>query len=532
MQGSGRRFELVAAVVQAWSAYRRRSDPAQRVRLGHLATELEHATGDGADSRLREALRAVSAFCARLDGAGIDVDARRQGDLLFARLVESALATLSRADARPDPVRQVVLASGEPGLWVEFAPPLRYFGYRLHRAADAAALRDAMAHGVDAVLLDWRTEATEFASVVRETPDSCPPRVLVLGTGEVSNRLAAVRIRADAYLRAPVEPDRVLDALQSVLAAEHTEPLRVVLLAGHTSDGAVVERALVDGGMEVTTLSDPTTVLGCLEDYPADLVILQGVELPGCRADELTAVIRQIPAHGGLPVMCIDVPEAQAPEYIAAGADAALAPCMPVATLVHHAETRARHGRSLRRHMTADALTGLLNHGRFKQELAREFAMRQRNGGRFTLAMLDLDCFKQINDTYGHPAGDRVIKALARLFSERLRRTDIAGRWGGEEFALIFPEIGATEAGTVLDRLRSRFERLAFGAAGRHFHVTFSAGIAAYPADARDPGALAMQADQALYAAKAAGRNRVMFAGQSRAQQPDAAISRRAQGRR
>ncbi len=125
--------------------------------------------------------------------------------------------------------------------------------------------------------------------------------------------------------------------------------------------------------------------------------------------------------------------------------------------------------------------------------------------------MLDIDRFKSVNDTYGHWTGDTVIKTLAQILRQRLRKTDIVGRYGGEEFAVILPNTDAGNAFRVLDGIRDGFARFRQRAASETFYVTFSCGIAPYPPfDA--PPLLNQKADEALYRAKEGGRNRVVSA--------------------
>ena len=122
--------------------------------------------------------------------------------------------------------------------------------------------------------------------------------------------------------------------------------------------------------------------------------------------------------------------------------------------------------------------------------------------------MIDIDHFKAINDTYGHPVGDQVIRALAWLLKGRLRSSDLIGRYGGEEFLIALPGVSLEQAITVIDRIRSDFAALPHAHPGGALHATFSAGVASFPMfDAA--AALTEAADAALLHAKRLGRNRV-----------------------
>lgn len=125
--------------------------------------------------------------------------------------------------------------------------------------------------------------------------------------------------------------------------------------------------------------------------------------------------------------------------------------------------------------------------------------------------MVDIDHFKSVNDTYGHPTGDRVIKSIARLLKQRLRQEDFVGRYGGEEFAIIMPDTDGPAAIQVLDRIREAFAQIRQRNGDTEFSVTFSSGVAAYPGYAK-ASELGNAADQALYRAKREGRNRIVAA--------------------
>ncbi|HTP64275.1 MAG TPA: GGDEF domain-containing protein [Geobacteraceae bacterium] len=165
-----------------------------------------------------------------------------------------------------------------------------------------------------------------------------------------------------------------------------------------------------------------------------------------------------------------------------------------------------------------DALTGLYNHRYFQEALDRELDRSKRYQRDLSLIIFDIDYFKKINDTYGHPAGDRVLAAISRRAESAVRSSDIIARYGGEEFAVILPETDFSGAGVFAERLRSEIERLEIEVEGKKIKATVSAGFTSYRPGARVPekGAIIGMADKALYIAKQSGRNRVQpmrFAG-------------------
>jgi diguanylate cyclase (GGDEF)-like protein len=160
-----------------------------------------------------------------------------------------------------------------------------------------------------------------------------------------------------------------------------------------------------------------------------------------------------------------------------------------------------------------DGLTGLYNRRAFNELLASAIAGEDRRPeGRLGLVLLDIDHFKKLNDTYGHPAGDAALRSLARLLAQDLRKGDHAARYGGEEFVVILPGSDHDRSMQAAERLRQALAKHRFVHDGSRIPLTASLGVAVWPDDAREPDALLAAADRGLYAAKQAGRNRVVAA--------------------
>jgi diguanylate cyclase (GGDEF)-like protein len=181
---------------------------------------------------------------------------------------------------------------------------------------------------------------------------------------------------------------------------------------------------------------------------------------------------------------------------------------------------------STARSAVTDGLTGLFNHAYFLSALRRETQRSKRHGLKLSLAMLDLDDFKKLNDTRGHLEGDHVLMKSAGLVAQSLREIDIAARYGGEEFAVILPDTPRMGAFVVADRIRKRVEE--------HFRrkrggpaVTLSGGVATFPDDAADLEQLIKRADEGLYRSKVDGKNRVTLVGGERRRHPRVAVSHR-----
>ena len=205
------------------------------------------------------------------------------------------------------------------------------------------------------------------------------------------------------------------------------------------------------------------------------------------------------------------------PAVTALTSEVQLYACLPILMLYplalgwicyRQAVTLARHKRELLALSRTDSLSGLLNHGAWKDHLEIEFQRCRRDQQGAAIALIDIDHFKTINDTYGHVTGDIVLRQLSKVLRQNLRATDLAGRYGGDEFCVILPDMPLNRATEVMDALRDRFNSLAY-AQDPTLRASLSIGLAPYRPAHGDATSWLNDADQALYEAKSSGRNRV-----------------------
>jgi diguanylate cyclase (GGDEF)-like protein len=159
-----------------------------------------------------------------------------------------------------------------------------------------------------------------------------------------------------------------------------------------------------------------------------------------------------------------------------------------------------------------DSLTGLYNRKHLMETIDKEVNRAQRHNHSFSCLVIDIDHFKKYNDTYGHLAGDEVLRKLASVFTDSIRSSDYAARYGGEEFIIILPETGAEQGVETAERIRHKVAEEKFGAEGESIKVTISVGVASYPENGEDGESVIREADTVLYEAKELGRNRVLLA--------------------
>jgi len=175
-----------------------------------------------------------------------------------------------------------------------------------------------------------------------------------------------------------------------------------------------------------------------------------------------------------------------------------------------------------------DGLTGLLNHRTFMEKLSEEYKRLEREPRNFSILLMDIDKFKNVNDKYGHPVGDIAIKAVAKVLDDTIRGTDFVARYGGEEFAVGMVETDAKGAGLIAERVRKIMENtVAARVFDGELRISLSIGVASFPLNTRKFEDLVSLADQALYHAKRSGRNRVSLYGDVPAVEPSLAPSAR-----
>ena len=397
----------------------------------------------------------------------------------------------------------------------ETASLLQQFGYQVRTFGNLLEAEAALQHTQPNVLImelplqDGAQDAVaDFNGIHAFQAIGCP-FLFVSSNDDFQSRVQAVRVGGAGFFSKPLDIPKLVDRLERIFNERTAAPYQVLIVDDDQPLAEHYRLVLASNGMDAKVCNEPKAVVEAMATERPELVLMD-MNMPGYTGAELAAVIRQYDEWISLPIVYLSA-ETDLDEQIKAmgrGADDFLTKPISDAQLVAAVKVRVSRSRQLNDLMSKDSLTGLLKHARIKEEVDAEIHRAQRHDKPVSVVMADIDHFKKVNDTYGHATGDRVIKALAQLLKQRLRKTDAIGRYGGEEFAVVLPDCNAESAKATMEDIRQRFAALRFTQGEREFSVTLSAGIASNET-CEASGELLVAADKALYKAKQGGRNQV-----------------------
>ncbi len=358
-------------------------------------------------------------------------------------------------------------------------------------------------------------EALFLARELRSLPGLARlPMAFLSEGGDVEHRVAATRAGACLFLPKPVDPYAFGAAVDQMLALDGGEGMRVLVIDDDADFVASVAAVLEGEGIAVQTAPDATGLVEALEEGRPDMILLDAM-LPTVSGWDAVRVIRTIPETRDVPILFVSGRADLASRVTAfeAGADDYLVKPFVREELLARVRVRLDRRRLLREVTEFDALTRCLSRRALLAALASRLSEARRHARDLAVALIDVDCFKSVNDTHGHIAGDRVLAALGRLLNERFRLEDLRGRWGAKNSSSCSRTLPAETAAAVLSRVLDEFRHIAFrNDRGESFFVTFSAGVASLPGDGASIDAILRAADQRLYDAKRGGRGYVVVA--------------------
>jgi diguanylate cyclase (GGDEF)-like protein len=420
--------------------------------------------------------------------------------------------------ARRD-IGPIYIVDDDTELANSIAEHLESVGFSPHAISDLDTLKKRVfqetpaAIIMDVVFPEGALAGTQKIAELSMWSDNSIPVIFISNREDLEARLEAVRVNGKAYISKPFETEALIDRLDQILLPDEDDPYRVLIVDDEPTTARLHQFILEKSGMRVETLLDPSDIIRTVIDLRPD-IILMDLYMPTCTGIELARVIRQMDQFIHVPIVFLsgETDLQKQIDAMSIGGDDFLTKPIKPEYLVSALSNRIERARSLFALVARDSMTGLLNHKAILEHLTIEILRASRLDSPLSFVMLDLDHFKQVNDSYGHAMGDRVLKKLSRMLKENLRSSDWVGRYGGEEFAIVLPDTNISSAVLIMEKFRTLFNEVPhITPKGTEVFVTLSAGVAGYP-EIHEPDQLREAADQALYAAKQAGRNCVKFA--------------------
>lgn len=431
-------------------------------------------------------------------------------------MTAGAAASESRVITRQEP-EQIWLLLDNSSLSDELKNQLSAFGYPLQVFTSYQGCLQSLSSQSPALLycsasLDaGGSQLFDQHQLLMVMQDKRIPWMLFSDQDSFSLRVQAARHHAQAFYVSPLDVPAMLGRISDIVEQQAETGGRVCVMDDDTLLAEHFALTLQTAGIDCQVLLDPESMIADILQHQPELVLLD-LHMPTYSGPELAGVIRQYDAFKSLPIVFLSAEQdkAQQLKAMAFGADDFLTKPISDAQLVKAVQVRLQRSRELKNLIVKDSLTGLMKHSAIKEAAVLEYQRAKRSGNTFCLVMVDIDHFKSVNDRFGHAMGDLVITTLATLLQKRIRRTDKAGRYGGEEFLLVLPDCERQDAVQLMQTILDSFRSIIFHSNSQDFCCSFSAGIACGTEDWDHLEKMLANADEKLYRAKSLGRNRVL----------------------
>lgn len=426
-----------------------------------------------------------------------------------------AAAAAGLREPEPAALFNVLLVDNDPDVRQSLSSYLKREGMLVRTASGREVafrtLQSWMPDGlvVEIDLIDG--SGLELVEQVRRLPGAeSLPILIISDRTSFIDKVESVSCGADAFFDKPLDGEAVAARLRFLMEKAKGEPPRILSVEDDADQAAYIRSVLETAGYKVQICADPTAFESELVSFNPDLVIMDIVLPHDIKGYDLVRYLRQDERYATLPVLFLSTQgqlQAKIETLKAGGDDLLVKPVLP-GLLLSAVITKVERSRFLKSLLEKDGLTRLLTHTAFLERARDVIALGSRRSDKsVVLVMIDLDGFKAINDTYGHPVGDQVLASLSSLFRRRLRQTDTLGRYGGDEFVILLNDLNADESVRLLEKLLEEFRTTPHKSRqGEIFYVTFSAGIATLQRESMNLSRWIQAADQALYWAKQAGR--------------------------
>ncbi len=420
----------------------------------------------------------------------------------------------------PPSDRLVYLATNDSDFTAHLSQQINHFGYTVQHVRDIKSLQNATADQnsvaiiIDIPSYEAQSNEKEIFAEISALQDNYANFIFTSDHDDQILRLKSIQAGGAAFFTKPINIIGLIDKLDSLIRdTSPPQPSKVLIIEDQHTVASYYQMVLKMSGLDAQIIANPRKALEQLHEFHPDL-ILMNTFLSDINAADLAKVIRQIDDFVSIPIIFLSNEDdfGKRIEALDLGGDDFLVKPIKASHLMAVVRSRLERSKTLRYYMVRDSLTNLLNHTSFRNVLTQEVNRCKRQNATLALAMIDIDHFKMVNDKYGHAAGDSALRAMSRLLKQRLRKSDIVGRYGGDEFVALLIDCEAEQALRIMDNIRIHFSEIEFYPnASKSLYLTFSCGISTFPTY-QSAESLSDSADQALYIAKAGQRNRVIIA--------------------
>ncbi len=388
---------------------------------------------------------------------------------------------------------------------------------QVHTAVNnAQATAIARKHTINAAIIDVYLSKGENPFEIAKNLRSLDglqdlPIAFISADTSIPTRIAAIHAGASQFLDKPLDSGSFSAAVRRLAPLETADHSSVLVVDDDVTFLKTISIILKSEGLKVESLSDPTQILDVLKKTRPDIVLLD-VAMPDISGIDVCRILRSEKQWCDLPVLFMTTKTGQdiLLQCFEAGGDDYIEKPVLKEELLARINVRMERVRFFRERADRDGLTGLLTRRAFIERFRMQLSEGKRSQKPISLCLIDLDNFKNVNDSYGHLAGDRVLAWIGQLLNTRFRGMDIRCRWGGEELLVSFFNEEVETSKMILNRALNEFREMVFtGDHHESFQVTFSAGIASFPESGESLDTLFKTADQKLFTAKNNGRNRI-----------------------
>ena len=409
----------------------------------------------------------------------------------------------------------IVIIDDQKSVGLALIKMLEDFSFHARYFESISEFKEAVkAHEVDLVLLDvvmpgvTQEAVFEFAN---ELQHSGIKVMCCSSTFTFDVRLLAVRAKVVDYIVKPVNTYILVEKIGRALGLQSQSSYNIVIVDDQESMGTFYKAVLEQAGCTVKFYSSARELFTNLDDLSPDIFLLD-LMMPDVDGLEVAKMIRQEHKFDFAPILFITADEQDISRLkaIDAGADDVINKTTSIQSITKQLLMRLERASKVKAFVAKDPLTGVLNHGQIVELANQAIHSQHRRKSNSALAIIDVDLFKKVNDLHGHIMGDKVLCALGQLLSNSVRETDRVGRYGGEEFVIVFEDCSLTDAAKKVQAIKQTFSKLKFGNEPNRFSVSFSAGLVDLQFYEAVQPAIAT-ADKALYKAKMSGRNRVVI---------------------